>query len=69
MTSTAHRSYVSYSDENQQRPVLGFEEEEGRYVPLVPNGEGELARAGEFGDEYEIKVVEPDYDTRKILHG
>jgi len=68
MTSTAHRSYVSYSDD-QQRPVLGFAKDGDRYVPLVPNGEGKLARAEEFGEEYEIKVVEPDYDTRKILHG
>ena len=69
MTSTAHRSYVSYLSDDHQRPVLGFAEDGNRYVPLVPNGEGKLAPAGEFGEEYEIKVVEPDYDTRKILHG
>lgn len=68
MQSTSHRSYASYIEKDTQRPILGFEGREGEYVPLVPDGAGKLVRADEFGD-YEIKVVEPDYDTRKILHG
>jgi len=70
MESTSHRSYAVY-DDSDQRPVLGWERtdlSEDEYIPLVPSGEGKLVSAKQFG-EYTIKTVEPDFETRKILHG
>lgn len=70
MESTSHRSYAVY-DSSDQRPILGWERtdpSEDEYVPLVPSGDGKLMPAEQYG-EYTIKTVEPDFDTRQILHG
>lgn len=67
LQATQHRPYAKY--ENSYRPILAYKEiSGGNAEPLVPNGDGKLFPAEEFG-EYEITIVEPDEQTRKILHG
>lgn len=72
METTSHRPYARFENEDP-RPILGYVEDSKESfrtlrVPLVPNGNGNLIRADEIG-EYTISVVEPDKDTRQILHG
>lgn len=73
METTSHRPYARFENEDP-RPILGYiEDSDGPSfktfrIPLVPNGMGKLVRADEVG-KYTISVVEPDEDTRQILHG
>lgn len=70
MNTTSHKPYAKYEDD-EYRPILGYESAPGltfEKVPMVPGDDGNLVSAREYGD-YEIVVSEPDEDTRQILHG